>query len=81
MGASYNIEDCLKHGDIVVIGEGEKTLVELMERLQKNPEDLTEIAGIAYKKNENIFVNKSREFLSEEEITIECIETNMINED
>lgn len=49
--------------DIVVIGEGEKTVQELALCLQKNG-DLSKVKGIAYKdKQKNIFVNAPREYL------------------
>ncbi|MBN1157004.1 radical SAM protein [Candidatus Woesearchaeota archaeon] len=45
--------------DIVVIGEGEETLLELAERLEKKKE-LKGVKGILYKKNKKVFRNPPR---------------------
>ncbi len=46
--------------DIVVIGYGEKTLLEIVHKLEKN-EPLTNIKGIAFKKGKRIIKNPDRE--------------------
>ncbi len=51
--------DCV---DIVSIGEGEGTWLELVNKAEKN-EDIYSIKGIAYRKNGEFVQNESREFL------------------
>lgn len=48
--------------DIVVIGEGENTMKELCEKLEKG-EDIDSVAGIAYRRNGDIRVTPPREFI------------------
>lgn len=50
--------------DVVVIGEGELTFLELISHL-KNGRDLGSIAGIAYKENGDIFINKRRALIED----------------
>jgi len=45
--------------DVIVIGEGEETIVDLVKHIE-NGEEYTQIEGIAYKKNGNCIVNKKR---------------------
>lgn len=66
---TFRIKDWLNYVDIVVIGEGEKTLLELMNRLIKSPEDLDAIRGIAFKKEEKIIITKPRELLTSTELS------------
>lgn len=47
--------------DIIVKGEGEMTIVELLDRLRSNPADLSGIKGIAYRSKKDIYVNPPRE--------------------
>jgi len=49
---TFRVEDWLKYIDIVVIGEGEKTILELMNQLIENPKNLGKINGLAFKKME-----------------------------
>jgi anaerobic magnesium-protoporphyrin IX monomethyl ester cyclase len=49
--------------DLVVIGEGEKTLLELANRLN-NHQDYSDVLGVGYKKNNQIVVNQPREFIN-----------------
>jgi radical SAM superfamily enzyme YgiQ (UPF0313 family) len=53
--------------DIVVKGEGEKTLYETLKAIE-NDKDLRDIAGIAYKENSRIHDNKERKFLNMDEL-------------
>lgn len=46
--------------DAVCIGEGEYTFKELAENLMSKKNDLSMIAGLAYKKNGSVIVNKPR---------------------
>lgn len=50
--------------DICVQGEGEKTIVELIQTLQ-NHQDLDSIKGICFKKNKQLIKNPPREFISD----------------
>lgn len=50
--------------DIAVIGEGERTMVELIEKIQ-NEQPLDEIKGIAYRCDHTIKVNMNREFIQD----------------
>ena len=47
---TFNYEHFLDHGaDFLVIGEGEETMLELIQTLENHDQDLNNIAGIAYK--------------------------------
>jgi anaerobic magnesium-protoporphyrin IX monomethyl ester cyclase len=46
--ATYFPESCLAHCDYVVLGEGDETILELVETLARDG-DLLEVAGIAYR--------------------------------
>jgi len=50
--------------DISVYGEGEATAVELWEKLEKG-DDISNVDGIAYKKNGKIIVNPRRKLIEE----------------
>src|SRR3989344_392166 len=58
-------EDTLKNKliDIVIIREGERTVVELTKVLKENT-DLANVKGIGYKKNDKIILNAQREFIT-----------------
>lgn len=69
MGPSYMIREWLeheKHADIIVRGEGETTIKELMNRLTEDSYSLEDIKGIAYKNKEGIR-NPLRELMTEKE--------------
>ncbi len=55
--------ELFKEFDIGVIGEGEITIVELLDHLN-NKKSLNKIKGIVYRKNGRIILNKRREFIS-----------------
>lgn len=67
MDPSYRIKEWLNHADIVVIGEAEKTLPELLDKLQNN-HSLKNIKGIAYKVGNKIKINPKRELMTLEEL-------------
>ena len=46
--------------DIIVTGEGEETIVELVQKLQRGS-DISNMVGIVFKKNQQIIVNPRRE--------------------
>lgn len=52
-----------KYIDFVVIGEGEETFLELVNVLKKKS-PLNSIKGLAYKENNEIFINPQREFIN-----------------
>ncbi len=55
--------------DYGVYGEGEKTILELLDCLKQDTEpDVSNINGLAYRKGERIFVNEPRPFLTSEEL-------------
>lgn len=58
------------NADIVVIGEGEETMLELVGCLQMN-EDLTDIRGIGFKKVGAIIINPPRDFIDMDKLPIE----------
>ncbi len=49
-----------KYLDAVCIGEGEQTLLELTQTLEKNGDDLSTVRGIAYRNNSSIKINNPR---------------------
>lgn len=53
--------------DFISIGEGEKTWAELLYAIEKGS-DLSEIKGLAFKKDGKITINSEREFMKPEEI-------------
>ncbi|MBE0572395.1 MAG: B12-binding domain-containing radical SAM protein [Ignavibacteriaceae bacterium] len=64
----YNASDLLKHGaDFVVIGEGEETLLELIQKIiQTSNKDFKEIDGIGFKDNAGrIIFNAERNLISD----------------
>ena len=50
--------------DIVVVGEGEKTVIELARKIEKN-EDISTVDGIAYRKEAEIKITKQREMIQD----------------
>jgi len=66
---TFRFEEWLRYVDVVVMGEGERTILDLMNQLMKNPEKLERVDGIAYKKNKKIIVTKPRRLLSPEELS------------
>lgn len=61
-------EEWLRYADIVVRGEGEKTLIELF-RVLEGSSDLKDVKGISFKLNGNIFHNDKRELMTSEELS------------
>lgn len=64
--------DVLKRGfDVVIIGEGEQTALELVQELQKNKPDLSKINGIAYKDdNGQVIINPPRALLDIKDLSL-----------
>lgn len=67
--------------DFIVIGEGEKTLLELADFLKNKRTDFEKIDGIAWKNNGKIVINKPREFMNfaEAEFPYEGINDELLN--
>lgn len=59
----------MKYVDIVVIGEGEKTILELMNKLIEDPKNLDDVNGLAFKNGKEIIITKPRELLTSEELS------------
>jgi anaerobic magnesium-protoporphyrin IX monomethyl ester cyclase len=49
--------------DMLIIGEGEKTIKELAEFIEKNETDFSKINGLVYKKENKIIINNPREMI------------------
>ncbi len=62
---SMMAEQTLESGfvDFVVKGEGEQTLLELVQTLQRGERDFSGINGLGWKRNSSITMNQDREFL------------------
>ncbi len=62
---TFCFEEALKEGvDFVVIGEGEETIIELLEAIRLNDADYSRIKGLAYKDGkDNALVTPKRELL------------------
>ena len=65
---TFTPEETLEWADIVVRHEGDNTLVELLEKLERG-ESLENVKGISYKLNGEVVNNECRELLSEEELS------------
>ncbi|MEM5772161.1 MAG: radical SAM protein [Candidatus Aenigmatarchaeota archaeon] len=60
--ATFRPEETINNGfDIVVRGEGERTIIELLNAIEKNL-SLKDIKGISFKENKKIIHNPDREF-------------------
>src|SRR4030042_870426 len=67
--ANFRTEAALENADIVVKQEGEKTLVELMNRLIEDRNSLEDTEGIAFKKGKEIITTTPRKLLTSEELS------------
>ena len=64
--AADHYEKYIAHGvDFVVIGEGEITLKELINKLDKEESDLSFVEGLAYKKDDKIIKTATRQIVKE----------------
>ncbi|MEM3519594.1 MAG: cobalamin-dependent protein [Candidatus Hadarchaeales archaeon] len=52
-----------KNVDFVVMGEGEITLLELVEALEKGQTDFSQVKGLAFKREGRVIMNPPREFI------------------
>lgn len=67
MGVTFEPERVLKENpaiDLVVMYEAEKTILEIMQHFQGNKK-LSDIKGIAFRKNREIIINEKQEYISE----------------
>ncbi|MDD5594679.1 MAG: radical SAM protein, partial [Candidatus Omnitrophica bacterium] len=62
--ASLCPEECIPYGDMVCIGEGEYTLLEIIERMETG-DSLDSIKGIWYKDGERIIKNETRPLIND----------------
>lgn len=65
---TFTPEETLEWADIVVRHEGDKTLVELLEKLERN-QSLENVKGISYKTGNRVVNNECRELLTPEELS------------
>ena len=65
-------EDALKGGfDVVIVGEGEATTLELIKELEKENTDLSSVKGIAWKNdNGSIIINPVREMIDISDLSL-----------
>jgi anaerobic magnesium-protoporphyrin IX monomethyl ester cyclase len=56
--------DFLQDFDVAVVGEGEKTMVDIVDCLEKR-QDFSKVKGIAYKKNGKPIINPLQEFIED----------------
>lgn len=59
----YEILDNCPSIDWIVIGEGEESIIQLVDTIKKNMFEFEKIDGFAYRKNGKIFVNPKRHFI------------------
>jgi radical SAM superfamily enzyme YgiQ (UPF0313 family) len=66
---TFRIEEWLNNGaDIIVVGEADRTFPELMDRLTKDPSQLSDIKGIAFKKGDSVEFTGRRDLLTAEDL-------------
>lgn len=58
-------EDAVPHCDVAIVGEGEITTCELIRAVNEGKEDLSEIHGLAYMQEGEIFYTPSRSFIED----------------
>lgn len=57
--ATISPEKCIEHVDLVCVGEGEHTMLELLDRLERK-QDITGIANLWVRKNGKVYKNEIR---------------------
>ncbi|MFA6215759.1 MAG: radical SAM protein [Patescibacteria group bacterium] len=63
--------EVLKQGfDVAVLGEGEQTALELIKELEKENPDLASVSGIAFNRNNEIIINRSREMIDISQLSL-----------
>lgn len=66
--ATFAPKSILEWADVVVRGEGDKTIIELLDKLEKK-ESLKTVKGISFNSGGNVINNPDREFLTEKELS------------
>lgn len=63
-------EEGLAHGDVVIMGEGDHTIAEVLQRIDDNPAapHLADVHGIAYRDGDEMVVTPRRPFLKQPEL-------------
>ncbi len=63
-------EEALRHGDVVVMREGDHTLCDLLDRFSEFSDRpyLADVEGIAYRDGEQVVVTKQRRLLTQDEL-------------
>lgn len=59
----YNLRT--SDADAVVIGEGEQTVKEIVENMQKGKHPYEDVDGVAFKEDDHIIMNKTRRFIED----------------
>lgn len=67
--------------DFMVIGEGEKTLCELINAISEGSDEFSKINGLAYRRNNDIFVTSARPFCNDLSEIYSHIDHESINYD
>lgn len=65
--ATFLVDDVLNYGvvDVVVRGEGENIVVDLMSALSSEPKNLNEVKGISFRKNGTVYHNPDQELIED----------------
>lgn len=58
-------EDFLTAGDLVVLGEGERTVMEIAEKVENRSRDWDDLEGVAFKNENEIVVRERKEMISD----------------
>ena len=61
-------EEFLTAGDVIVLGEGEKTIMEIAEKVKDHSKDWEDISGVAFKSEDEIVVKKRKEISNLDEL-------------
>ncbi len=68
---SFLPEEALLYADFVIRGEGEKSLIKLIEHLEKGSDDFSSISNLSYKKNGKFYHNPlSKTFINLDSLPI-----------
>lgn len=58
-------EDFLTAGDVIVLGEGERTVMEIAEKVRNHSHDWDDLEGIAFKNGDEIVFRERKEMISD----------------
>lgn len=62
--ATISPDKCIEHVDLVCVGEGEYTMLELLDKLEKN-QDITDIPNLWVRKDDKIYKNEIRKLVED----------------